>query len=184
MGWLFNNYPTSKKDFIAQVLRDYNGDNERCSYKVLAKAIKGNCLWMVCEVTPKTADAKTVRYIELCLIDRHDGCWGFKNMDEGMGPYYFSCPLAYLDMAPPPETSSTFNWRERVRAYHAERSAKVEKGKCYKLKNVQPGYDYVKITSVRPLRGYVNGSMYAKIRKVLIGEEIPDPYTIMTVLEA
>jgi hypothetical protein len=41
---------------------------------------------------------------------------GYKPMDESMGPFHFSCPLAYLDMVP--ETNR--EWREHVRAYHAQ----------------------------------------------------------------
>lgn len=34
-----------------------------------------------------------------------------------MAPYYYSCPLRYLDMAK--ELSP--GWREKVRAYHTQR---------------------------------------------------------------
>jgi hypothetical protein len=35
-----------------------------------------------------------------------------------MHPYYYSCPLRFLDLAP--EQSRA--WREGVRAYHAQRA--------------------------------------------------------------
>jgi hypothetical protein len=34
-------------------------------------------------------------------------------------PYYYSCPLRYLDMAP----VQSFEWRERVHRFHAGRAA-------------------------------------------------------------
>ena len=46
-------------------------------------------------------------------------CWGYKDLDEAMFPYYFSCPLKYLDMVPIEIYGGHPEWRERVRAYHA-----------------------------------------------------------------
>lgn len=34
-----------------------------------------------------------------------------------MHPYYYSCPLSYLDLAP----EQSAEWRAGVRAYHARR---------------------------------------------------------------
>ncbi len=49
------------------------------------------------------------------LLQSSGGKWGYKAMDESMAPYYYSCPLRYLDMAK--ELSP--GWREKVRAHHA-----------------------------------------------------------------
>ena len=37
--------------------------------------------------------------------------------DESMHPYYYTCPLSYLDLAP----EQSADWRAGVRAYHARR---------------------------------------------------------------
>jgi hypothetical protein len=50
--------------------------------------------------------------------------WGYKGMCELMHPYYYTCPLSYLDMTP----VANEKWRERVRKYHASRNTKFEEG--------------------------------------------------------
>ena len=52
----------------------------------------------------------------ICL-ERSGGQWGYKPLDESMHPYYYSCPLSYLDLAP----EQSAEWRAGVRAYHARR---------------------------------------------------------------
>jgi antirestriction protein len=42
-------------------------------------------------------------------------------MEESMGPYYYSCPLGYLDKVP---VVTNPGWRDCVRNYHAELAAK------------------------------------------------------------
>ncbi|MCA9380929.1 hypothetical protein KC678_01565, partial [Candidatus Dojkabacteria bacterium] len=41
--------------------------------------------------------------------------WGYKDMDESMHPYYYNCPLSFLDMTP----VACEEWRQHVRNYHA-----------------------------------------------------------------
>lgn len=178
MGWMYHTIPSSKRDFIRE--RCQTEENETTKWETITKTVKGNCLWIVRKVTQKDAVGTPILYIELNLIERHDGCWGYKDMDESMHPYFYSCPLAYLEMVP----QENAKWREGVRAYHAERSRKLEKGKCYKLKNTKPMYTYVEVESVRPLRGYVNGNWLAKVPRACIGEEIPDPFTVTATIQA
>jgi hypothetical protein len=58
--------------------------------------------------------------------------WGYKDVEESMGPLETNCPLAYLDMAP----AESPEWRERVRAYAAEkrdiRIAKRKRREAYR----------------------------------------------------
>lgn len=56
------------------------------------------------------------RYIGVYVLSRQGGEWGYKSMDESMGPYYFDCPLKFLDMVPEPESQYAKEWRQKVRA--------------------------------------------------------------------
>jgi len=47
-----------------------------------------------------------------------------KNMDEACGPYYYGCPIEWLDEVPAPE--SAYNWRERRRKIEESYSVQVE----------------------------------------------------------
>jgi hypothetical protein len=55
--------------------------------------------------------------------------WGYKDLDESMGPYYFSCPLKYLDMVPIDRYGGNAEWRAGVVAYH-ERQREKQKLKA------------------------------------------------------
>ncbi|AZN50026.1 TPA: hypothetical protein ACTL7P_001217 [Pseudomonas aeruginosa] len=110
----------------AELIRDLTQpeDHVHARIHVIAHTLRGNVLWSVTEVTAKTegvhpdlAPGESMRYIRCDLLQRSGGEWGYKAMDESMAPYYYSCPLRYLDMAK--ELSP--GWREKVRAHHARR---------------------------------------------------------------
>ncbi|HBP5283218.1 MULTISPECIES: hypothetical protein [Pseudomonas] len=120
MGWLFSS--RTRSELIQDLIRPE--DTARASVRVLVHALRGNVLWSVTEVTAKTegvhpdlAPGESVRYIRCDLLQRSGGEWGYKAMDESMAPYYYSCPLRYLDMA----RELSPGWREKVRAHHARR---------------------------------------------------------------
>lgn len=117
MGWYFA--PTSRSQLIAEIIAAK--ESERASMTIIAHALRGKVLWSVAEVTAKTegayrglAPGQSVRFIRCHLLEGSGGQWGCKALDESMHPYYYSCPLSYLDMAP--ERSEA--WRAGVRAYH------------------------------------------------------------------
>jgi len=85
---------------------------------VIARRIVGSTVWTV----ERTADNKHA-FIGCYLLSRHGGCWGYKSIDETMGPYHYTCPLALLEIASEPVNETSRAWRERVRQYHASRTA-------------------------------------------------------------
>jgi len=120
MGWLFSS--RTRAELIRNLTQPE--DQARARVRVIAHTLRGNVLWSVTEVTAKTegvhpdlAPGESMRYIRCDLLQCSGGEWGYKAMDESMAPYYYSCPLRYLDMAK--ELSP--GWREKVRAYHARR---------------------------------------------------------------
>ena len=50
----------------------------------------------------------------LWLLVRRGGQWGYRAMDWDEGPYYWDCPLEYLDMAGEPGTEYGRRWRDEV----------------------------------------------------------------------
>lgn len=124
MVWLFSS--RTRSELIRDLTRPE--DQARAHVRVIAHTLRGNVLWSVSEVTAKTegvhpglAPGESMRYIRCDLLQRSGGEWGYKAMDESMTPYYYNCPLRYLDMAK--ELSP--GWREQVRAYHAQRRQSV-----------------------------------------------------------
>ena len=130
MGWLFStNWPTRAS--MREHLCNDNG------LKTIKSCWKGNNLWAVQEYTYDQGEkaGQTVRFIALYLVRWHGGdCkgWGYKDMDESAGPYYYNCPLSYLDMVPDPGGYAT-EWRAKVREQHAASTRKLVEGQKIRL---------------------------------------------------
>lgn len=113
MGWTFGNW---NKHGLIRHLTEENG------VKTIAKTVRGNVLWAVQE------SAGGEKFIGCYLLGADRGGWGYKDIDESMGPFEINCPLVYLDMVPCPGGRAT-EWRAKVREKalrdSAIRSAKV-----------------------------------------------------------
>lgn len=82
---------------------------------VLAQRLVGPRLWYL-------AERANVRWIGLVLIEVRGAEVAVKHMDETLGPYYYDCPLSFLDRASAPHGEHAAPWREKVRAFHALRA--------------------------------------------------------------
>jgi len=165
----------------ADIVRELTSsrENEHGKWVTLAHCLKGTVLWSVVEWTDKSENKVTnVIHCDLLGLDRGFG-WGYKDMSEGMSPYYYTCPLKYLDLTP--EVASE-TWRKRVRAYHAIRAFKLEPGKTY---NTVPGTSIpeITVTSLKPLRGTYGGRLY-RVSKKYIETGLPSPDSILTPRDA
>jgi hypothetical protein len=117
MGWYFRR--CSRDDLITELTTP--SETARVRTDVIAHTVIDNVLWSVVRLTARQpgfinlAVGQSCSYIRCDLLDRHGDEWGYKPLKESMHPYYYTCPLAYLELAPVqcPE------WRERVRAYHS-----------------------------------------------------------------
>ncbi|MCK5431218.1 MAG: hypothetical protein KAJ03_00670, partial [Gammaproteobacteria bacterium] len=61
-----------------------------------------------------------------------DGEWGYKPLSEAEHPYYYTCPLSYLKLAPP----TSPEWREMVRAHHEDVNARRRKRSPAKVSSI------------------------------------------------
>lgn len=121
MGWYFSRQTRD------QLIRELTTppESEQARSEVIAHALRGNVLWSVVRVIPKQVGAfdlkeeKPTTFIRCDLLQGSQGEWGYKPLDESMHPYYYSCPLSYLEMAPLRSEA----WREGVRACHRRRCA-------------------------------------------------------------
>ncbi len=65
----------------------------------------------------------------VCLVhynprDREGYVFGYKNMEEAMGPCEAECPPAILDLLTPTENAYALAWRERCRAAATRRASR------------------------------------------------------------
>ena len=163
MGWLITT-GASRADVIRDRVTDEETDTQR--RQCLASAVRGNVLWTVWEITRKD-NGETVRYIGCDLLGT-DGekNWGYKDMEESMGPYQVNCPLKFLSLVP---QVTNEGWREKVRQHHARTHQKIVVGQTLKLVNA--AIPHVKVTSVKPLRGTYLGATYRIPRRFIAPPE-------------
>jgi hypothetical protein len=130
MGWDFTKGQT-REGLIRELVMPWGNGTRQCV--CLVYCWKGNRtqegrLWSVRELQQKDETGtvvKTERMIAVDLCEFQPGYgWGYKGMDESVGPCYYDCPLAYLDMVPQAEGPYAQAWREKVRAYHAQRKGR------------------------------------------------------------
>jgi len=138
MGWLFSQGQT-KDELVNRRVKNWENDSEdkegnkfHAAGKCIAHTLRGNNLWTVWEIT-KTPIGENVivesfRYIGLDLLSNDRGYgWGYKDLCESDGPGDVNCPLSYLKMVPVPDSQYAAPWREKVKAYHAEKAQKTKK---------------------------------------------------------
>ena len=168
MGWLFRQ-GTTKLDIITDLITTEENASRR--RQTIAHSVRGNVLWSVIEITYKQEPLRpAMRFIACYLLesDRRHG-WGYKDMDESMHPFYYSCPLKFLDMVP----QACAAWREGVRHYHRQRNRKLKVGE--KIQLIDAKVPWVEIVSVSPLLGTYDGVVY-RIARRLLGESLePQP---------
>ena len=161
MGWLY--YAATKKALIADRTAAWKTDDV-CGTTIVF-CVRGYRLWKVVEVEYHKEGTKE-RYIARDLLACH-GRWGYKDLYEAEHPFHFDCPLGYLAQAP----VECEKWREGVHAYHARMHRRVEIGQRIALSGSR--IPWVRIVSVRPLRGEYRGSVY-RLPRVLLGEPLPE----------
>lgn len=135
MGWYYP-HGVNRKELIAQRVESWERDTgemlvtSTCLKHCYRGGVFSGVLWSVWERT-FTKDGKEVqppqRWIGVDLLHCYQGEWGYKPLEESMGPYYFSCPLSYLDLVPLDRYGGNPEWREAVVEHHRRQA---EKRKC------------------------------------------------------
>lgn len=172
MGWTVV-YESRRKGVIDDLCRGW--ENPKASTRCLARQYIGGpfkgTLFGVFETTPKDPTApdapKRQRWIMVTLMQyyrSHNG-WGYKDMDETVGPYQCNCPEKYVKMADEagePANQHAKEFRESVRKHHADRREALKRVKAMKTGDVfasrRSGENYVFECRTRDGKGgYVIG---------------------------
>jgi hypothetical protein len=165
MGWLYPHHTTTKKLLVDDVLSTW----KRCEGIVHATKSVSDGLWML--VTPKGYDKPIIGFY---LMKKAQGLWGYKDMCEEAGPFYYDAPLDWLDKA----QEMNVEWRKKVREWHNKKHAlkdAVKKIRVNTTYKVSGSWRYggmvlteLFVTSIRPGRGIANG-WDVRIPKKLFG---------------
>lgn len=112
MGWTYTHKPQGQtiRDFLESEL--WSSDK----FKVLeCTVVKMKTAYLAIETT---RDNKREVFAAVCLLnyapkDYHN--FGYKDMDESMGPCEAECPEKILNLLTPAESKWAIEWRERCR---------------------------------------------------------------------
>lgn len=128
MGWTFGRDLKSAEDVRARVTdpKEFGG-----CYKVLAEAWGYDgvdpdgerALFVANEMTELT-DRPGEQFISVFLVAPSKNGWGYKDMDESMGPYRNDVPAVVLDaLTGKPSQYANMKWRAKARARHGAQLA-------------------------------------------------------------
>lgn len=146
MGWLiYNHTPACIRDEIARLCS--GEDDTRRSYPVHISQ-KGNVWYVAVHVEPKeerqpsgfdtTGDYETdatgaYTFAAVFLTSREGGEWGYKNMDETMGPNEAQAPVRLIDLLSPTTSQWAKDWRQKCRDNAALASRTLKPGDVIRL---------------------------------------------------
>ena len=163
MGWLFG-YDTRKE--LADHLIRGNGVH------TLKHCWVGNNLWTVQEWTKQ--DGSVVRFVALylCKGNRHSRyAWGYKDVDETMGPYQHDFPVSWLDLLSPIDSEYALEWRANVRK-RAEQMARFKLGTTW----AYAGHEYTIVERRSPtsfrVKDECGDTWRMKLSQLLHAEEV------------
>lgn len=165
MGWLFLYECDTKASVREHILRDLTRTTEHGDSKVLKHRTVGNHLWVAYEGIG-AAEKKPMRAVILFLLGKSDGNWGYKDIDESMGPCEVDCPESIIKAVGPTEYKYAVEWRKKVAEHHAAKKAKrnlfkqVRVGVVVELKGCTPSL--FRVANLAPFRGHCvkTGSLY------------------------
>lgn len=146
--------------------REYECDNPGVvKFSVVDQSTRGSVWYAIGRID--RPNEPPVFYGLVWLTSRRGGQFGYKDMDETCGPYYWDCPARLLDqldkLAPNPGQSA-IDWRAKCRAKLAAKrkpKPKLAPGQIVTFPHVTGQFEL--IMPIGPRRGwsvrYVGGSM-------------------------
>ena len=117
MGWYYTD-GANKASMIKEI------ENSTRTCEILERAVRGNHLWHV--LSPKSGDGEA--FIVLYLLSSSKEGWGYKAIDESMGPYYHTCPTTWFGKYPT-TNKTALAWRERCLSAASSKAAKSKAAK-------------------------------------------------------
>ena len=118
MGWLYKHDPID--DPVAYLTDQYNHDGEHRTYRVLAAARVANTVYMAVKIIQKTTGNSYVLAAVILISNSRKHGFGYKDMDECMGPCECACPDRIMRLLSPiadiSSPSYAAEWRARVAA--------------------------------------------------------------------
>jgi len=143
MGWLtmsryhMGGHKTAKEYLDAQFTYSRDVDGVIKGLKLLASSCPQNRTYYAAAQVMEGGVGKEVFAI-VCKVmwnprSKTGEHFGYKDMDESVGPYEDNCPAHILDLLTPTDREHAIDWRRRCRANLERRARKIEDGDRIKL---------------------------------------------------
>lgn len=130
MGWSWyhaTNYKAGEPDILKEVESLLNWENDKTVFSVIRSSSYGSTVYSAVKKTDKETGKEDVfAAVFLTGIDTRENYFnfGYKDMDETMGPYSYDCPACILDLLTETENEYAKKWREKCRERIAEKKAR------------------------------------------------------------
>jgi hypothetical protein len=133
MGWLYMQSLNGHSGPSAYLDDQFTYARDGHRSKVLRSALPGKRTYYAAIEHVRPDDTRIV-FAAVCLVrynprDREGYIFGYKDMDESMGPCESGCPQAILDLLTPTDSAFALEWRARCRANATRRKALLAKPK-------------------------------------------------------
>jgi len=113
MGTYFT-YGATKQDIIDEILKPLKEKN----HLVVSKLTYGDDEPVLWTVEKGERDGQPYQFIGCYVLRQANGDWGYKPMDETMGPCFYSVPLEWMEKYPcimlPADKGHSLSWRAEV----------------------------------------------------------------------
>ena len=119
MGWLFMTSLKGHAGPRAYLDDQFTSTHDEVQFTVLRSALRSMRTYYAA-VERKTPGGERKVFAVVCLVkynprDREGYIFGYKDMEESMGPYEADCPVPILDLLTPTENAHALEWRARCR---------------------------------------------------------------------
>ena len=112
MGWTFTNTDLSRKEAVNEM---FNWDSDKYRTRVLKSVMIGAIYYGAIEQISKETAVRTVSGVVVLTSSnkKHGYNFGYKIIDETMGPGYYDCPRSILNLLT--DNEYALNWRKSCR---------------------------------------------------------------------
>ena len=132
MGWLYMKSlkgPSGPRQYLDA---QFTYERSDVTSKVLRSALVGMRVYYAAVEQVRIAAGQREVWAGICLVrynprDPEGYIFGYKYMEESMGPYECDCPEPILDLLTPTDREYAVQWRARCRENIAARRAKAAK---------------------------------------------------------
>jgi hypothetical protein len=132
MGWLFMHSLDGRSGPRQYLDAQFTYERPSGTSKVLRSALVGMRTYYAAVEHIHTTTGDRDIWALICLVkynprDREGYIFGYKDMEETMGPCECECPESILDLLPPPNHPYAKEWRARCRENAVARRARAAK---------------------------------------------------------